>query len=139
VTLRLVVRAMEIIDSIGLEVVNVRARVPVMPSRVTVNISSRPSRSDAAAPGVLAGQRGREGFRVAEPGGRVRVGEDPAQLGVDPATLGLGQMVGDVSSLVDSAALDRGLSTEYVCRRLDHPGEVSRLPVFFLEVSAVRV
>jgi len=42
---------MEIIDSTGLEVVSVLARRPSMPSRATVNISSRPSRSDAAAAG----------------------------------------------------------------------------------------
>ena len=51
VTLRLVARAMEIIDSTGLLVVNVLARRPSMPRRATVNISSSPSRSDAAAPG----------------------------------------------------------------------------------------
>jgi hypothetical protein len=33
---------MEIIDSIGVEVVNVLARRPSMPSRATVNISSSP-------------------------------------------------------------------------------------------------
>jgi hypothetical protein len=49
--LRLVALAMEIIDSTGFDVVNVLARRPSMPSRVTVNISSSPSRSDAAAPG----------------------------------------------------------------------------------------
>src|SRR6478752_5358719 len=51
VTFRLVVRAMEIIDSMGLLVVRVLARRPSMPSRATVNISSSPSRSDAAALG----------------------------------------------------------------------------------------
>src|ERR1700739_3165595 len=51
VTLRLVVRAIEIIDSMGLLVVRVLARRPSMPSRATVNISSSPSRSDAAALG----------------------------------------------------------------------------------------
>ena len=44
-------RAIEIIDSMGLLVVRVLARRPSMPSRVTVNISSSPSRSDAAALG----------------------------------------------------------------------------------------
>jgi hypothetical protein len=42
---------MEIIDSTGLLVVGVLARRPSMPSGVTVNISSSPSRSDAAALG----------------------------------------------------------------------------------------
>jgi hypothetical protein len=51
VTLRLVVRAIEIIESIGFEVTRVVASRPSMPSRATVNISSSPSRSDAAAPG----------------------------------------------------------------------------------------
>ncbi len=51
VTLRLVVRAIEIIDSIGLEVVRVLASRPLIPSLLTVNISSSPSRSDAAALG----------------------------------------------------------------------------------------
>ena len=53
VTLRLVVRAIEIIDSTGLDVISVLASWPSMPRRVTVNISSRPSRSEAAAPGYL--------------------------------------------------------------------------------------
>jgi hypothetical protein len=48
VTLRLVARAMEIIDSTGLLVVGVLASRPSMPQRATVNISSSPSRSDAA-------------------------------------------------------------------------------------------
>jgi len=39
---------------------------------------------------MLAGQRGGEGFRVAQPDGRVRVGEDLAEFGVDPAAFGLG-------------------------------------------------
>jgi hypothetical protein len=47
----LVVRAIEIIDSIGLEVVSVLAKRPPMLSWATVNVSSRPSRSDAAALG----------------------------------------------------------------------------------------
>ena len=51
VTLRLVVRAMEIIDSTGFEVVSVLARRPSMPRRATVNISSSPSSRLAAAPG----------------------------------------------------------------------------------------
>src|SRR5438094_10534998 len=44
-------RQMEIIDSIGLVERNVRARVGGTPSRSTVSVSGRPSRSDAAAPG----------------------------------------------------------------------------------------
>ena len=51
VTLRLVFRAMEIIDSMGLLVVRVLARRPSMPRRATVNISSSPSSRLAAAPG----------------------------------------------------------------------------------------
>jgi hypothetical protein len=51
VTLRLVVRAMAIIDSTGLDVVSVLATRTSMPSRATVNISSRHSRSEVAAPG----------------------------------------------------------------------------------------
>ena len=51
VTLRLVVRAIEITDSTGLEVVNALASRSSMPSRETVNISCRPSRMLAAAPG----------------------------------------------------------------------------------------
>jgi hypothetical protein len=49
VSLRLVVRAIEIIYSTGLLVVRVMATRASTPSRTTVNISSRPSRSDAAA------------------------------------------------------------------------------------------
>src|SRR6201993_445702 len=45
VTLRLVVRAIEITDSTGFDVVNVLASRPSMPSRATVNICSIPLRS----------------------------------------------------------------------------------------------
>lgn len=51
VTLRLMVRAIEIIDSTGFDVVKVLARRPSVPRGATVNISSSPSRSDDAAPG----------------------------------------------------------------------------------------
>ena len=51
VTFRFVVRAMLIIDLIGFEVTSVFASGPSMPSRLTVNISSRPSRRLFAAPG----------------------------------------------------------------------------------------
>jgi len=53
-TLRWVVRATEIIDSTGLVDPRVRHSRSESPRRRTVNISSRPSRSDAAAPGCLA-------------------------------------------------------------------------------------
>jgi hypothetical protein len=51
VTLRLVERAIEIIDSTGFEVVSVLASRPSMPRRATVNISSSPSSRLAAAAG----------------------------------------------------------------------------------------
>ncbi len=44
-------RTLRSTNTTGLDVVNVLARRPSMPSRATVNISSSPSRSDAAAPG----------------------------------------------------------------------------------------
>ena len=50
-TLRLVLRPIEIIDSIGLVEVSVRARRSARRGRRTVNISSRPSRKLAAASG----------------------------------------------------------------------------------------
>ena len=52
---RLVVRlAIEIIDSMQLVVVSVLANVPPTPRRRTVNMSSSPSRNEAAASGWSA-------------------------------------------------------------------------------------
>jgi hypothetical protein len=42
-----------IMDSTGLVDSSVRARVPVIPSRLIVKVACRPSRKDAAAPGRL--------------------------------------------------------------------------------------
>ena len=50
-TFAVVVRAMEIIDSMAFVVVNDRRIVGLTPRAVTVNISSRPSLSDLAASG----------------------------------------------------------------------------------------
>jgi hypothetical protein len=44
-------RQISIMDSMGLVVRNVRARVGGAPRRMTVRVSARPSRSEAAAPG----------------------------------------------------------------------------------------
>jgi len=51
VTRPVVRRATEIIDSMQLVLVSVLAKVPVMPRRRTVNMSSSPSRRLAAASG----------------------------------------------------------------------------------------
>ena len=45
--------------------------------------------------------------------------EGPGQALVDLATLGLGQMVGDVPALVQSASLDQGLVSEDLAHRAD--------------------
>ncbi len=50
-TLRLMARKLEIIDSIGLVDRSVSISLPLIPSRVTVSVSSIPCLSDAAAPG----------------------------------------------------------------------------------------
>jgi len=47
---RLTRRTVSIIDSQGLVEASVRLRRPRTPRRMTVSVSSRPSRSDAAAP-----------------------------------------------------------------------------------------
>ena len=52
-TLRAVRRTHSSIDSHGLVEASVALSAPRTPSRVTVSVSSRPSRSDAAAPGWL--------------------------------------------------------------------------------------
>ena len=62
--------------------------------------------------GVLALQRRGEGLGVTQPGRGVRVVQRTHELGVDPAALVLGQMLGDVPSLVDSATLDRCVGNE---------------------------
>src|ERR671933_541628 len=67
VTFRFVAPAMEIIDSIGFELVNVFARVPVMPSRATVNSSGRPSRRLATAPGCLRSNAAARAFASRNP------------------------------------------------------------------------
>ena len=51
VTLPVVRRVMEIIDSMQLVLVRVLASAPLTPMRLTVNMSSRPSRKLAAASG----------------------------------------------------------------------------------------
>ena len=50
-TLRWVRRTISIIDSHGLVDSSVRFRLPLTPSRVSVSVSSIPSRSEPAAPG----------------------------------------------------------------------------------------
>ena len=50
-TLRATRRTVSIIDSHGFVEASVRLSRPRTPSRVTVSVSSMPSRSDAAAPG----------------------------------------------------------------------------------------
>jgi len=57
VTLRLVVLAMLIMDSTGFDVTRVLASRPSIPRRLTVNISSRPSRRLLAAPGWVLSSR----------------------------------------------------------------------------------
>jgi hypothetical protein len=77
-TLRFVVRAMLIMDSTGLDVMTVLPRRPSIPRRLTVNISSRPSRSEQAAPGwcrcrtsrVGSGTTSRVGLRLGDHGMR---------------------------------------------------------------------
>src|SRR5512144_2445127 len=117
VTLRLVVRAIEIIDSIGLEVVSVLASRPSMPSRLTVNISSRPSRSEAAAPGWVLFSSPASCLALRSPCS-VGVPERLDQFGVDPLRVLLGQVVGHVPALVQGTALDQRLVAEH----LPHPG-----------------
>jgi hypothetical protein len=51
ITLRWMRRTISIIDSTGFVLSSVRFRLPVTPSRVSVSVSSSPSRSEPAAPG----------------------------------------------------------------------------------------
>ena len=113
VTLRFVVRALEIIDSTGLEVVRVLASRPSIPRRVTVNICSRPSRSDAAAPGWVFVQAAGQVTGVAQPEVGIGVGAGPHELGVDERFALIWQVIRDVPAVVQGAALDESLLTEH--------------------------
>jgi hypothetical protein len=76
-TLRLWVRAMEIIDSIEFVLRNVRASVGGTARRSTVSVSDNPSRSEAAAPGWVRSSHRRDRNR--------RIGWQAGQLagGID--------------------------------------------------------
>ena len=52
-TLRCVVRTVSIIDSAGFVDSSVRLSLPLIPSRITVSVSSMPSVSEQAAPGCV--------------------------------------------------------------------------------------
>src|SRR5439155_23731681 len=117
VTLRLVVRAMEIIDSIGLEVVNVRARLPVMPSLVTVNISSRPSRRLAAAPGCLRANAVARALASRSPTAGSGLAKIlPSLVSTQPRSAS-GRWSATFRRLRGSAALDRRVGTEHGLHR----------------------
>ena len=81
--MRLVVRAMEIIESIGFDVTRVRASRLSMPSQATVNISSSLAQRRGGA-GVALVQQGGQMPGVAQPLRRFRVGERLDQLGIHP-------------------------------------------------------
>ena len=106
------VLATEIIDSMQLVFVSVDARRPDTPSRRTVNISSRPSRRDAAASGSIAFQLRCDGRGPGEALLGVRVVEAPGKTAIDPPCGLLGQVPGDVAALVQGAALHEGLIAE---------------------------
>src|SRR3954452_23630743 len=104
VTLRLVVRAMEIIDSTGFEVVRVVARRTSMPRRATVNISSSPSSRLVAAPGWLLASSPARSLARRSPWSGSGWTNAFDQLGVHPRLLLVGQVIGDVAPLVQGAA-----------------------------------
>ena len=113
-TLRLMRRTVSIIDSHGFVDASVRLSRPRTPRRVTVSVSSMPSRSDAAAPGCerreLVGEHAQLVERavvvVERPGG--------SQPAAHERPVALGQMREHVSLLVADAALDRRVDAEHV-------------------------
>ena len=112
--------AIEIIDSMQFVLVSVLVSVPRMPRRVTVNISSSPSRKEAAASGGLGLELFGQSPRRVEFLGRIGLGEDEGQALVDGAGQLLGQVTGLISALVQCAALHHGVVAEDL---LDARGE----------------
>ena len=100
-------RAIEIIDSIMFVQVSVRARVPSMPKRRTVNMSSRPSRSDPAASGWVGRARRRAGGPCAARGAGSGSANAPRRRASTVSRSGLRQVIGDVSPLVDAGSAAR--------------------------------
>ena len=113
-TLRLMRRTVSIIDSHGFVEASVRLSRPRTPRRVTVSVSSMPSRSDAAAPGCDAGELVGEHPQLVERA--VVVVERPR--GPQPAAherpVALGQVAEHVALLVADAALHRRVDAEHV-------------------------
>jgi hypothetical protein len=116
-TLPIVVRATEIIDSMALVVVRLRARRPSMPRRRTVNMSVRPSRSEPAASGWSRSSSAAITFARGEARRWVGLAERLGQPAIDPRGELLAQVAGHVAPLVERAALDEGLPVEDLAHR----------------------
>ena len=112
-TLRLITRTVEIIDSQGLVDWSVSLSLPVIPSRVTVSVSSIPSRSDAAAPGSSTVELDREPVELLERTIVVSLGPSPAKPRLDGLAIALGEMVKDIAFLVLHAALNGHVVAEH--------------------------
>jgi hypothetical protein len=85
----------------------------MIPSRATVNISSRPSSTDPTASGFSFFHLGGETTRIAQTGLRVGVGEDPGEPFVDRFLAGDRQVAGDIAALVQGAMLHQRLGPEH--------------------------
>ena len=113
-----VVRVIEIIDSMQFVFVNDWRSRPVTPRPATVNMSSSPSRSDPAASGCFDFELAGEVPARLEPLGRVGLGERRGEAPIDGVTLVDGQVADHVPSLVQGAALDQGPFAEHLDDRL---------------------
>jgi len=115
-TLRLVRRVNSTIDSIGFVLWSVRLSRPLIPRRVSVSVSSRPSRSDAAAPGCDRSSSPGELAQAVECDRVVLAGPGPAHARLDGRAVALGQVLEDVAFLVANAALHRHRAEHLVDR-----------------------
>src|SRR3954451_896086 len=111
-TLRWVRRTISIIDSQGLVLSSVRLSEPLTPSRVSVSVSSMPSRSEPAAPGIAAVELAGEPLELVECTSVVVERPRPAQPLLHRGPLPFGQMVDEVALLVPQTALHRRVTED---------------------------
>jgi hypothetical protein len=107
---------MLIIDSIALVDCSVVRSFPVMPNLVSVTVSSRPSRSDAAAPGMVVVKLGGEASQAIQRASVVVLGPRSAQLMLDLRPVALGQVIEHVSLLVAHATVNGHRAEDVVDR-----------------------
>src|SRR6476619_2031477 len=106
VTLRLVALTMEIIDSMGLDVVSVLARRPSRAQPGDGEHLLQPLPQRRGCTGMTLLQLRGKAFGIAQPGVGVGVVERPDQLGVHPRLLFVRQVISDVAPLMQSTPLN---------------------------------